>query len=76
MSITIPGIVKNGVVVLNSPLPEGVHVDVTVLLPEQPAPARRPMLEFLKFLPPGPLLFDTPEEANRYIQEERDSWER
>jgi len=32
--------------------------------------------EFLKSLPPGPLLFKTPEEANRYIQEERDSWER
>ncbi len=34
------------------------------------------MLEFLKSLPPGPLLFSTPEEANRYVQEERDSWER
>jgi hypothetical protein len=57
-------------------LPEGAKVEVIVVLPEKPAPARRSMLEFLKTLPPGPLLFQTPEEANRYIQEERDSWER
>jgi hypothetical protein len=34
------------------------------------------MLEFLKSLPPGQLLFKTPEEANRYLAEERGSWER
>ena len=37
---------------------------------------RRSMLEYLATLPPGPLLYKTPEEANRYLQEERDSWER
>ena len=57
-------------------LPEGVKVELIVVLPEKPAPARRSMLEFLATLPPGPLLFNTPEDANRYIQEERDSWER
>ena len=57
-------------------LPEGARVEVIVLLPEKPAPARQSMLEFLKTLPPGPLLFKTPEEANRFIQEERDAWER
>jgi hypothetical protein len=57
-------------------LPEGVKVEVIVVLPEKAAPARRSMLEFLATLPPGPLLFKTPEDANRYIQEERDSWER
>ncbi len=57
-------------------LPEGVKVEVIVVLPEQPAPARRSMLEFLATLPPGPVLFQTPEDANRSIQEERDSWER
>jgi hypothetical protein len=57
-------------------LPEGAKVEVIVVLPENPARARRSMLEFLATLPPGPLLFKTPEDANRYIQEERDSWER
>jgi hypothetical protein len=56
--------------------PEGAKVEVIVMFPEKPAPARRSMLEFLATLPPGPLLFKTPEEANRYLQEERDSWER
>lgn len=57
-------------------LPEGATVEVIVVLPEKPVPARRSMLEFLATLPPGPLLFKTPEDANRYVQEERDSWER
>jgi hypothetical protein len=57
-------------------LPEGATVEVIVLLPEKPAQPRQSTLEFLKTLPPGPLLFKTPEEANRYIQEERDAWER
>ncbi|HJT76467.1 MAG TPA: hypothetical protein VJ739_04625 [Gemmataceae bacterium] len=62
---------------INDPaLPEGAKVEVIVVLPEAPVPARQSMLEFLATLPPGPLLFRTPEEANRYIQEERDSWER
>jgi hypothetical protein len=56
--------------------PEGAKVEVIVVLPEKPAPARRSMLEFLATLRPGPLLFKTPEEANRYLQEERDSWDR
>jgi hypothetical protein len=57
-------------------LPEGARVEVIVVLPEQPQRPRMSMLEFLETLPPGPLLFKTPEEANRYLQEERDSWER
>jgi hypothetical protein len=57
-------------------LPEGAKVEVIVVLPDKPAPTRRSMLDFLATLPPGPLLFKTPEEANRYLQEERDSWER
>jgi hypothetical protein len=57
-------------------LPEGAKVEVIVVLPEKPVSTRRAMLEFLATLPPGPLLFKTPEEANRYLQEERDSWER
>src|SRR5690349_6780965 len=57
-------------------LPEGATVEVIVVLPSQPQPPRVSMLDFLATLPPGPLLFKTPEEANRYLQEERDSWER
>jgi hypothetical protein len=57
-------------------LPEGAKVEVIVVLPEKPQPRRMSMLEFLATLPPGPLLFKTPEEANRYIHEERDAWER
>ena len=34
MSTTITGVVTNGVVVPNSPLPEGAKVEVTVLVPE------------------------------------------
>jgi hypothetical protein len=41
-----------------------------------PSSQRRSMLELLESLPPGPRLFKTPEEADRYIQEERDSWDR
>jgi hypothetical protein len=62
---------------ISSPeLPEGAKVEVIVVLPVTPSPRRQSMLEFLATLPPGLLLFPTPEEANRYIQEERDSWER
>lgn len=57
-------------------LPEGAKVDVFVVLPEQRFPRRRSMLEFLATLPPGPLLFKTPQEADQYIQKERDEWER
>jgi hypothetical protein len=60
---------------ISSPeLPEGATVEVIVVLPEKPP--KQSMLEFLSTLPPGPLLFKTPEEANRYLKEERDSWER
>jgi hypothetical protein len=60
----------------NPEFPDGATVEVIVVLPEQPKPRRMSTLEFLATLPPGPLLFKTPEEVNRYIQEERDSWER
>jgi hypothetical protein len=57
-------------------LPEGAKVDVIVVFSEQASPPRRSMLEFLATLPPGPLLFKTPREADQYIQKERDQWER
>lgn len=57
-------------------LPEGAQVAVTVVVPEKATPPRMSMLDFLATLPPGPLVFKTPEDADRCIQEERDSWER
>jgi hypothetical protein len=55
-------------------LPEGARVEVIVVLAEQ-QPRRMSMLEFLETLPPSPLLFKTAEDVNRYLQEERDSWD-
>jgi hypothetical protein len=57
-------------------LPEGARVEVIVVLPAEPPRQHQSMLDLLATLPPGPLLFKTPEEVNRYLQEERDSWER
>ena len=58
-------------------LPEGTKVDVLVTCPSANAPTRRmSMLEFVKSLPPGPRAFDTWEEYEKFLQEERDSWER
>jgi hypothetical protein len=56
-------------------LPEGAQVEVTVIVPDRPRP-RISMLEFVKTLPPGPRAFDTWEEYERFLQEEKDSWDR
>ena len=56
-------------------LPEGAQVEVTVVVPSQPA-SRVSMLEFLKTLPPGPRAFDTWEEYERFLQQEKDSWDK
>jgi hypothetical protein len=57
-------------------LPEGARVEVTVVVPSQPVAARMSMIDFLKTLPPRPLVFKTPAEADEYLQEERNSWDR
>jgi hypothetical protein len=54
-------------------LPEGTKVEVIVMVP---APRRQSMLEYLKTLPPGPLVFKTPAEVDAYLQEERNAWDR
>jgi hypothetical protein len=65
-------------------LPEGETVDVIVVIPKA-APAQadvaadpqpRHVLDILASLPPGPRLFKTPEEADRYLQQERDAWDK
>lgn len=57
-------------------LPEGAKVEVIVVLPEKPQPPRMSMLEFVESLPPGPRAFPTWEEYEKFLQEEKDAWER
>jgi hypothetical protein len=57
-------------------LPEGVKVEVIVVLPKKPEPQFGSALEFLESLPPGPRAFKTWEECERHLREEKDSWER
>jgi len=75
MSATIKGVVTNGVVVPSSPLPEGAKVEVTVV-PDRAKPRRLSMLEFLETLPPGPRAFDTWEEYEQHLREEKQAWDR
>lgn len=53
----------------------GDAVDVFVILPEKPKPPRRSAIDILNELP-GQRLFKTPEEVDKYLEEERDSWDR
>lgn len=60
-------------------LPEGVKVEVIVVLPEKPVgPRFASALEFLESLPtsPSPRAFPTWEEYEKHLQEERNSWDR
>lgn len=57
-------------------LPEGVKVEVIVVLPNKPETARISMLEFVESLPPGPRAFPTWEEYERFLREEKNAWER
>jgi hypothetical protein len=70
----LPG---NRVEVSDPGLPEGAQVEVIVVLPREAAHTRRmSMIELLEKLPPGPRAFDTWEEYERFLQEEKDSWDR
>jgi hypothetical protein len=75
MSTAITGVVTNGVVVPSSPLPEGAKVEV-IVLPEEASLRRLSMLELLETLPPGPRAFDTWEEYEQHLREEKDAWDR
>ena len=57
-------------------LPEGVKVEVIVVLPAKPEPQFKSALDFLESLPPGPRAFKTWEEYERHLQEEKDAWDR
>ena len=54
-------------------LPEGARVEVIVV--PAPAPGQRSALEIIEALH-GHRLFQTPEQVRRYLQEERESWDR
>jgi hypothetical protein len=56
-------------------LPAGQPVEVIVLLPPSYALPRRSIIDVLAEAP-GHLAFQTAEEVDSYLNEERDSWER
>ena len=53
----------------------GDSVDVFVILPEKVASKKRSAVDILNELP-GRQLFKTTEEADKYLKEERESWDR
>jgi hypothetical protein len=55
-------------------LNEGDCVEITVVRAEEPPVRHRTVLEVLDSLP-GQRLFNTPEDVDRYLREERDSWD-
>lgn len=55
-------------------LPEGTKVQIIVMAPTDIG--QQSMLDLVRSLPPGPRLFQSPREAERFLQEERDSWDR
>jgi hypothetical protein len=56
-------------------LQEGESVDV-FLIPQQATEPRPSIAEFLASLPAGPRLFKTADEVDKYLEEERHSWDR
>ncbi len=56
-------------------LPEGQFVEVIVLLPSTSVVPRRSILDVLADAP-GHLAFQTADEVDSYLREERDAWER
>ncbi|NCC33523.1 MAG: hypothetical protein EOM24_16130 [Chloroflexia bacterium] len=61
--------------VVDAQLPDGVPVEVIVLLPPTPTVPRRSILAVLADAP-GHLAFQTAEEVDAYLKRERDAWER
>lgn len=55
--------------------PVGDDVEVFIILPESQPVGQQSAIDLLDKMP-GHRLFKTSEEADRYLQEERDSWER
>ena len=56
-------------------LPEGDTVEVIVVLAPKPNAKGQSVLEIIESLK-GHRLFQTPEDVDKYLQQERDSWDR
>lgn len=76
-ALRLTGIVQpGGLVEVSSPqLPSGKTVDVIILFPQENELRRRSVTDILSEAP-GQLGFQTAEEVDNYIREERDAWER
>jgi hypothetical protein len=62
-----------GIVELRSlELPAGATVEVIVLLEPQPEESKKPLTSFIGAAKGN---FDTPNEVERFIRQERDAWE-
>ena len=55
-------------------LVDGESVDITIA-PSEPI-EETSILEFLNSLPEEPRLYKSPADVDRYLQQERDSWDR
>lgn len=75
-AIKLTGTVQpGGRVEVSSPqLPAGEAVDVIVLFPQEAVIARRSVTDILAEAP-GHLAFQSAEEVDAYLREERDAWE-
>ena len=62
--------------VCSAELTEGEAIDLFVVLPDGSPQPRRPMVELVDSLAPGPRSARTWEEVERQFQEERNSWDR
>jgi len=66
----LPG---NKIEIQHPELSVGETVEVSVFLPKESKSTRRSVIEILNELP-GQRQFKTPEEVDKYLQGERDSW--
>ena len=64
----------NKIEIATPDLKEGDPVEVFLVLPETPAAPPRPALEIIEALN-GHRLFETPQDVDRDLQGERDSWQ-
>jgi hypothetical protein len=62
--------------VVSPELREGAAVEVVIQAQETELPPRPTIPEILASLPIAPRVFDSPEDVDRFLKEERDSWDR
>jgi len=76
-AVRLNALVKPGgrIEVANDQLPVGKSVDVIVLFPSMRATTRPSVVDVLDEAP-GHLMFQTAEEVDAYLHEERDAWDR